>query len=200
MKFVRLTTATLFTAALSACGGGGGSNSPAPQSITPANVGPQAPAQSTAPVTLSGKLTYDRVPHLSNGGLDFTNSAERPIRGAVIEAINRSGEILGTTVTEADGTYSLSVNAQTELRIQAKAQLLSSEAASWDFRVTDNTNNNRLYALQGTFASTGVNSRQIRDLHAGHGWNGQVYAGVRAAAPFAILDSCLLYTSDAADE
>ena len=107
----------------------------------------------------------------------------------MIEAINRSGEILDTSVTEADGTYTLSVNAQTELRIQAKAQLLSSEAASWDFRVTDNTNNNRLYALQGAFASTGTNSRQIRDLHAGHGWNGQVYAGGRAAAPFAILDN-----------
>ncbi len=179
MKFVRLTATTLLTVFLSACGGGGGSSSPAPQ----------APVQSTSQVTLSGKLTYDRVPHFDSAGLDFANSFEMPIRGAVVEAVNRSGNIVATTVSEPDGTYSLSVNAQTELRIQAKAQLLSSNAASWDFSVTDNTNNNRLYALQGSFASTGQNASQIRDLHASHGWNGQVYAEVRAAAPFAILDS-----------
>ena len=40
----------------------------------------------------------------------------------MIEAVGRSGDILATTVTKADGTYSLSVNTQTELRIQAKAQ------------------------------------------------------------------------------
>ena len=189
MKIIRLSAASIFTAALTACGGGEGSNSPAPQSIAPAGLSPQAPEQSTSTVTLSGKLTYDRVPHLENAGLDFANSLEMPIRGAVVEAISRSGDILAATQTGPDGTYSLSVNAQTELRIQAKAQLLSSAAASWDFSVTDNTNNNRLYALQGAFASSGENSSQIRDLHAEHGWNGQVYEGVRAAAPFAILDS-----------
>jgi len=74
--------------------------------------------------------------------------------------------------------------------VQVKAQLLSDgEQQKWDFKVTDNTQNNSLYVLQGSLVDTGQNARQVRDLHASHGWDGQSYRDPRAAAPFAILDS-----------
>src|SRR5690606_40309450 len=47
---------------------------------------------------------------------------------------------------------------------------------------------NGLYVLVGSFVDSGTtNSR--RNLHADSGWDGENYTGVRAAAPFAIIDT-----------
>ena len=173
---------------LSGCGGSS-SNAPAPQ-LT-ATTAPQ-PVSRPSSVTLSGKLSFDYVPHTVNSGLDFANVTARPIRGAVVEAVNASGTLLAQTISAADGSYSLNVDAAIDLRLQVKSQLLSSGAATWDFRVTDNTQDNQIYALQGSLASTGQNAQQTRDLHAPLGWTGQSYGETRVAAPFAILDSVYL--------
>ena len=183
IKFVAMIATTILVVG---CGGGSSSSAP---SQTSAGIG-STPTSSTVQIT--GKVTYDRVPHTLSSGLDYPNTIEQPIRGAVIEAVSASGAVLETTTLDESGTYAFTVDANTELRIQIKSQLLSDETAKWDFRVTDNTQSNQLYALQGSLASSGNNARQTRNLHAPHGWTGRSYGSTRAAAPFAILDSVYL--------
>ena len=165
------------------CGGGSGGSAPSnQQSSTP----PPAPISK---VTLLGQITYDRVPHSQSGSLDFANTSILPVRGAVVEAVTSSGEIIDSSILDADGEYQLSVEAGTDIRVQIKAQSISHTANQWDVSVTDNTNENALYILQGALFSSGTNAEQNRDLHAAHGWTGQSYGDTRAAAPFAILDN-----------
>jgi len=177
---IALTFIAMF---LVACGGG--SSSPAPQQ-TAVNAPPQPTATS---VTISGKITYDRVHHTESSGLDYANIVKRPARGIVIELLDASNVILASTLSDSDGSYNFTAKPNTELRVRAKAQILSEEQAQWNFQVTDNTQNNQLYALQGSLANSGTSSRQSRDLHAPLGWTGQAYGEPRAAAPFAIIDT-----------
>jgi hypothetical protein len=173
----------MLCASLTACGGGG-STSSAPTS--------QSSAASLPPVrsvVVSGKLSYDRVPHSPASGLDYTRTVQLPIRGVVVEAIDAAEQILGSTVSDETGAYRLNLDSGTDMRLRVKAQILSTNAASWDVKITDNTQDDALYALQGSLANTGNNARQTRDLHAPHGWTGQSYGEMRSAAPFAILDN-----------
>ena len=192
MQISKLTAMCVMTALLAACGGGSGGGSSA--SVAPVTTtAPPPPPSVASPVTVSGKLTYARVPHNENSGLDYAATMDLPIRGAVVEALDGSGAVLETTLSEADGSYSLTLDADTDMRLQVKAQLLSDEAAKWDFQVTDNTQSDALYALQGSLASTGNRAAQTRHLYAPHGWTGEAYGEARSAAPFAILDS--VYTA-----
>jgi hypothetical protein len=169
---------------LAACGGGG-SSSPVPQSS-----GIATTSQPTATsVTVSGKITYDRVGHTNNFGLDYANVNASPARGIVVEAVNASDTVIASTITGLNGDYSFTLEPDTNIRIQAKAQILSEGEATWNFQVTDNTQGNSLYALQGSLASTGSSAAQSRDLHAPLGWTGSSYTEARASAPFAIIDS-----------
>jgi hypothetical protein len=125
--------------------------------------------------------------------LDYNRTIRQPVRGAVIEAVNAQGQVLATTRTDEAGDYGFDIDVNTSIRVQVKAQLLSDEGQQkWDLKVTDNTQSNSLYVLQGSLLDTGQNARQVRDLHAPHGWDGQSYSDPRAAAPFAILDSVYL--------
>lgn len=177
--------APLMIIALASVSCGGGSNSPTPQPASSVTA-QQTPASS---VIISGKITYDRVPHKSNSGLDYADTQKLPARGVVIEAIDSSNATLATTISDSDGHYSFTLKPNTNIRIRAKAQLLSDATAKWNFQVTDNTQNNSLYALQGSLASTGTSAKQSRDLHAAHGWTGETYSETRMAAPFAIIDN-----------
>ena len=144
-------------------------------------------------MTVSGKLTYDRVPHAEDSTLDYANTAALPIRGVIVEAVDAAEQVIASTMSDADGDYRLSLDAETDIRLRVKARLLSTSAASWDVKITDNTVDDALYALQGSLASTGNRAAQTRDLHAPHGWTGQSYGESRSAAPFAILDN--IYTA-----
>lgn len=189
MQVFKLAILGIAAMSVSACGGGGSSTtslSTTPQAVTP-------PAAPVSQVKISGQVSYDRVPHTFESGLDYANTISLPIRGAVVEAIDANGQVLASTISAPDGSYSLSVNSGTQARLQVKAQLLSSGSQQWNFQVTDNTQGNALYALQGSLASTGSSDEQTRDIHAPHGWTGQSYGAARSAAPFAILDS--VYTA-----
>lgn len=133
-------------------------------------------------------MTFDLVPHNNiTNGLNYAATTVTPARGVVVEAVGAANQSLANTVTDDAGAYSLEVEANTEVRIRVYAQLLS-ENPSWDFQVTDNTDENALYAIQGTLLSAG-DSDSTRDLHASSGWGGSAYTSTRAAAPFAILDA-----------
>lgn len=185
MNVSKLTVSAITVICLAGCGGGGSESTPPP----PQNPSSGSTSQSATSTVISGKVTFDRVPHNQTSGLDYASAFQAPIRGAVIEAVDASGNLMSQSISDSQGEYSLTVDSDTDTRLLVKAQLISDEDAKWNFTVTDNTQGNQLYALQGSLASSGSNNRQTRDLHAGHGWTGQSYGAPRSAAPFAILDS-----------
>lgn len=187
MRSLWLMTLTLIAMLLVSCGGE--SASPTPQAV---NSSATSQASASA-VTVSGKITFDRIHHNQNSGLDYENVTRNPARGIIIEALDSSNQILTSTLSDSEGAYSFTLDPNTDIRIRAKAQILSEAQAKWNFQVTDNTQSNRLYVLQGSLASSGSSAQQIRDLHAPSGWTGESYGDTRTAAPFAIIDS--IYTA-----
>ncbi|WP_298912893.1 hypothetical protein [uncultured Algimonas sp.] len=121
-------------------------------------------------------------------GLDFGSIRQEPIRGAVVQLLDASGGVLKTSETNASGDYSFTSDANTEVRVRVRAQMLRTTNAPIDTEVIDNTNGNAPYVLDGSLASSGT-ANQRRNLNAGSGWGGSSYTGTRAAAPFAILDT-----------
>lgn len=173
-----LPIVALCVLALSACGGsGGGDDSPPPTGET---------------VTVSGRITFDRPVFnaAANSGLNLSSPVESPAREVVVEALDGSSSaVLATTTTDTSGNYSFDVPANRNIFIRAKAQMLKVEgAASWNFRVLNNTNSDALYALDGSVFNSGA-ADSTRNLRASTGWGGSSYTGTRAAAPFAILDT-----------
>jgi len=151
----------------------------------------------TNEVTLSGVVTYDSVPFVTGGlnGLDYNNIEQKAIRGAQIEVLNASNQVLATTTTDENGAYSVSITG-TEVKVRVLSKLYKeakSGEASWDFEVRDNTNGNSLYAMEGSLASLGTGMTQTRNLNAPSGWSGSAYTSERVAGPFSILD--VVYTS-----
>lgn len=197
---------------ISSCGGGGGgSNNTQPplptsqatsfssssssalslstssSSISSSSISSSSSSQES--VTLAGTITYDYVPHnLNNIGLNYSATEKRPVRAAVVELLDDTGQVKMTTTTTSDGTYSFLVQKNSQVKIRVKAQLLNNLAPSWNFKVTDNTSNNALYVLDGELASSG-SQNSTRNLNAASGWDGVSYSAARSAAPFAILDS-----------
>jgi hypothetical protein len=191
---------------LSACGGGGGGNnqsSPASQASFSISSSLPSPISSSSTnslsssstssladaVTLSGRVTYDFVPHnLNHVGLNYSAIEQRPVRGAVVELINDSAQTIANTITDNDGSYVFTLSKNTLVKVRVKAQIVKSNTPIWNFKVTDNTSGNALYVLDGALASVGVQASK-RNLNALSGWDGVSYSGTRAAAPFAILDN-----------
>jgi PKD repeat protein len=149
-------------------------------------------------VTVSGRITFERVPFSTvlGSGLDYTRTFEAPAREIEVELLQASNQaVLATTATDTNGNYTFTTKPNTDVIVRAKA--LSRQAgaagrpASWDVRVRDNTSGNALYVLDSSSFNTGV-VNQTRNLKAATGWGGGfagVYTGVRAAAPFAVLDT-----------
>ena len=145
-------------------------------------------------VTVSGKATYDLVPHAADNSLDYGSTREEPIRFAEVELIDAQDQTVhATTGTDALGDYSAVVPAATSVIVRVRAESVRTGAPSWNLRVVDNTANDALYVLESPAFDSGANGA-TRDLRAASGWGGAGYTGVRSAAPFAILDSLILAT------
>lgn len=215
MFFLRLgylTSLIFISTMLSACGGGSSGSPSNFVSQTPTSSVSSSSAQSSLAslspssssslsstsmssissvsetVTLSGLITYDYVPHNANHiGLNYSATEIRPVRGALVELLNDLEQIEASVITTDTGSYSFKVAKSSNLKIRVKAQLLRNQSPSWNFKVTDNTASNGLYALEGALVSVGSKD-STRNLHAGSGWTGVNYSEVRSAAPFAILD------------
>ncbi|MEX2257338.1 MAG: hypothetical protein WD672_01390, partial [Woeseia sp.] len=148
-------------------------------------------------VTISGVARYEFVPANPDClGLNYLATEPRPIRQATVQLIDAStGAVLGSTRTDDNGNYAITVDPGVNVRLRVRAELKRSGAPSWDVDVRDNTSNtgsalqNRpLYVLDtGVFNSGTVD--QTRDVTATTGWNGTSYSATRAAAPFAVLDA-----------
>jgi hypothetical protein len=147
------------------------------------------PAPAATTVTLSGKLTYDRVPlNTLTNGLDYNNTIELPIRQAPVELLSSTGTVLGSTVSDDNGDYSFTVEAGENVRVRVRSEVQKGAPNEIDLQVVDNTSGNALYALQGALAVVPT-TNESRNLRARSGWGGSEYTTTRAAAPFALLDT-----------
>jgi len=161
--------------------------------IVTVTAGPPPPG-----VTISGRITFDRVPFsvAAERGLNYPGTFEAPAREVEVELLRAtSAEVLATTVTDTAGNYSMTGPGNTNVLVRAKALSrfagTTARPASWDLRVLNNTNGNALYVLDGAVFNSGTTD-QTRNLRAATGWGGDfagVYTGVRASAPFAVLDT-----------
>ena len=153
-------------------------------------------------VILTGIATYDRVPHTDSGALFFDGVTKEPIAGATVQALGETGALIDEVRSGVDGEYSLSVPANSRLRVRVRAELRHPDD-QWEFIVVDNveasprtesecwiaenTRNKPVYAIETGVFDSGDQAALARDLHAASGWDGTRYSGERAAAPFAVL-------------
>jgi hypothetical protein len=203
---IRLRGAALSVVALllAACGGGGGGDGGGSSPPPPPPPPPPAPPGS---VTISGTVAYEFVPpNPGCQGLDFASTVVRPIRGATVQLVDASNAELGRTVSGEDGSYSFAdVAPGLEVRIRVRAELKKAGTPGWDVEVRDNVVDpgdtsppalaeRPLDAIVSDF-NTGTAAELTRNLTARTGWDAGrgAYTGVRAAAPFAVLDS--IYTA-----
>jgi hypothetical protein len=181
-------------AALTACGGGGSGSSPPPVIVDPPPPLPPPPPPPPPPsgnVTISGKATFDRVPHsAATNGLDYTSTRQDPIRRHVVEATDAAGTVIATTNTSVNGDYSVTVPAGADVRIRVRAQIVSTSGATYNIQILDNTSNDAPYILSGSLTNSGA-ANSTRNLNAPSGWGGSSYTGARSAGPFAITDTIL---------
>jgi hypothetical protein len=188
----------LSIALLAACGGGGSSDSTSSDDSSnpaPSNVS-----------SISGKVTYDYVPTAWSTGadgkrsarLDYAQTEKRPVRRALVEAVSEEGKsVIGTSVTDDSGAYSLSLPVGVPVYIRVMSQVSDGPIDAPDYlvRVRDNTapefrtssDSAPLYAMRGSVFLTKGAGLQM-DMNASSGWTGNGYGAMRAAAPFAILD------------
>ena len=149
-------------------------------------------------VTVSGRITYDFVPHNdATSGLDYSATVQRPVRGVVVQGLDATNNqpIAGAeTISDANGNYTLTVPSLARIKIRVVARLLKTDASpTWDFDVVDNggvilNNPKPRYVLDGDAFDSGVQDWVV-NLNADSGWGGANYSGPRSAAPFAILDA-----------
>lgn len=149
----------------------------------------QRPSNPNIDVYINGQITFDFVPHRpTNSALNFLLTEIRPSRGVTVQLLDQSGQLLREARTDANGNYSLGSPANISVRVRAIAELERADTASWQIRVTDNTEGNAVYAMQGNLNNSGT-SDSTRNLHAASGWVDDEYNAPRVAAPFAILDA-----------
>ncbi len=106
--------------------------------------------------------------------------------------------VLGSTVSDDSGNYSLAVNPQIDVFVRVRAELKNTNP-SWDVEIRNNvvdpTDPNPplladrpIYVMDSAVFNSG-DQGQVQDLTAETGWDGSSYTGVRAAAPFSVLDA-----------
>lgn len=163
-------------------------SSPALSSIAPSSAS-LASSSLASNIVLGGSITYDFIPQKINGqGLDYAQITVRPCRGVVVELLDENAAIIASSITNNEGGYSFEVARNRLVSVRVKAQLISRQAPTWDFKVTDNTRSNSVYAMAGSSLAL-TDATAQRNLHAPSGWSGTSYSESRVAAPFAIIDS-----------
>lgn len=187
--FIKSTMAIIVLSTLvSACGGGGSSDSEnavtpnIPNAVIPDT--PTIPVVSEGSTTFSGVVTYTSYSLNPSTGIDYNSEEQIAVSGVVIQLQDLSGNILDSSNTASDGSYLLSADITGVARIVVRAEL--GESDNVNTRVIDNTNNDAIYSL---FTDVTIDSAaMVLNLNAGSGWDGTSYSGIRAAAPFSILD------------
>ena len=138
-------------------------------------------------VSVSGRITFDYVPVVSDAGvaLDYSATEAFPARGVTVHLVTDDQSVV-TAVTDEDGRYRVDAPRNAEVCLRVRAELVSGDSVPLA-RVLDNTREDALYTMHGTSFSTGETDL-VRDLHGASGWTGTGYGEARTAAAFAILD------------
>ena len=187
IKYAIYITAIL---TLSSCGSGGEaliSNKSPSDIINSASTAVITPTTTvmtpTAYITISGKITYNRVnPKVNYLGLDYNNITEEDIRGATLSILTNSSAILGKTITSNAGTYSITIlRPANAIKIQVKAEL--KKASKYNVTIVDNNKGKGMYAIESSSVVLPNNSKIGINLNAPHDNTN------RTSAPFAILDN-----------
>lgn len=152
---------------------------------------PPSLCDTTNEISVTGTATYDRVPHKADHSLNYPGVTQAPIRGAVVEVVCDNA-VYSSGVTSADGSYTLAAPNSQEFFVRVKAQMLQTGAASWNFRVVDNTSSGALYSMVSSVYNRTSGIPALPNLNAPSGWGVSSYTSTRVAAPFAILDSVYL--------
>ena len=177
---LKLLTFCLFTSLLS-CGGGG---SDPVASVDTCTLG------TGTSLNVSGAITFERIPLVSsNGSLDFINKTELPAKAIQVEAVCNSA--IAVTTTDDNGLYTLAVPSGTQgVFIRAKAQMKKTATPSWDVEVKDASSSLMFVLDSSPFNLDGLDITD-KNLLAAAGDDGSGYPvnALRAAAPFAILDT-----------
>ncbi len=187
-----ILSVVFFVATLTACGGGASQADalPAPGLVVPFVYGPAAAGFTN----ITGKVTFDHVPVVVNSAgiprLAFDATTRRAARAVVVEIVDaNSNVVLAQTSTNALGEYLAQVPSNQLVFVRANAQLWLDAVSTPDvMEVVDNTQDGAQYVLDTAVFLTAT-SLLTQNLHASSGWGGSAYTGVRAAAPFAILDT-----------
>lgn len=172
-KFLNIFISAIIFSVLFSCGGGASS--------------------STSTVTVSGKVTYDRVPD-TEGGLDYTAIFQLPVRRTLVSAVNaNSGTILENTYTDNSGNYSIKVPAKTSVKIYVYSQTQNPIIKIQDNFTSSVGGEFARYVLQSSAFTTVEGEDVEKNLNAASGYNSntQKLTDSRDAAPFAIMDNCL---------
>lgn len=137
-------------------------------------------------VAVNGRVTFARIP--DDAGLVYGLTRQDPARAVTVQAVCGGQQVLAGTSTDANGDYSLNVPSNTQLAIRAIAEMVRA-SPQWQFRVVDDAAGNQVYAFTGTaFNSSAPGGTQNMQIPSGWSSAG-TSTGVRAAAPFAILDT-----------
>lgn len=186
-KFLSTVLVAIVLGTAAACGGG--DNAPTPAFVPPPP--PPPPPPPSGEVTISGSVAFESVGvETEEFTLDLSSLSTLPARGVVVRAVDASGATVASTTTDTTGQYSLEVDMNTNVSIEAVAQLLQATPGSgiWNVSVLDNTSSDAQYILAGALASSGT-ADSTRDLFAPSGSDGvSAYTSERTAGPFAILD------------
>ena len=145
-------------------------------------------------VTLSGRITYDRIPFTTTvgGGLDFNAIRQEPSRGVSIELLNNGGYVLDRSTTDASGGYSFSVPGGVSVNLRVRAELRRAAPAAlprWNVTVRDVGLGAGAYAVVGPGVT--ATTATTFNLNIPSGWDpvSRQPNNQRVAAPFAILDT-----------
>lgn len=143
----------------------------------------------TVPVT--GKLSFARVPATAHG-LDYAATRQDPARGVTVVALDATTRAeLARSHTDDSGGFALAVPPSTDVIVRAIAEMRREGAAPiWRFEVRDSDAGAAPYSYDSAAVNSGA-AGVARDIAIQSGWNPATasYAGTRAAAPFAILDT-----------
>ncbi|HUQ09502.1 MAG TPA: PKD domain-containing protein [Steroidobacteraceae bacterium] len=149
-------------------------------------------------VTFTGVVQFARANFTASfpRPLNYASPVNRPARGVLVRALNAGTQTeRANTVTADDGTFALSLPANTSIDIQVVARMQRTGSPSWDVRVQDGTTGNSpfTYKPPAPFSSS-VGSPQTINIPLGITSSGTApNLAARASGPFAILDT--IYTA-----
>ncbi|MBZ0136742.1 MAG: hypothetical protein K8I27_10255 [Planctomycetes bacterium] len=163
------------------CGAGGVPPVPHHAVIGPAPGGTADPDGGLpAALTISGKVTYERLP-VTPGGLDLLNPVVENASDVLVEAVAHSdiNNVLGTATTDANGDYTLNFSTTVDYFVRARAR--SGAGLDMDAVYHSQTSPPIVHALPGEVLNRASGSQTV-NLH------GAADAANRAGA-FAVLDT-----------